>query len=337
MTSKPKNKTRQIVILIVLLSVGLHVGAAIVAGIFIVARHFREPVVEFKASKDVRLPAKKREAKMNMAALDAIAPKPAFKDRMQSSRPTAFSLPELPSMPMDQMISLDPAQMVSDQISSLVNVASVGSGTATGEAGGGDFGSKGMSFLGIQANGDRILLLFDVSLSVTRKAEQSGMPLKKIQEETLNLIQKLPITAKFGLIQFTQNYKNFSEALVPATGANLAAAQKWVQTEWEEKGSLSASEKDVVSNPLGIVGVLEIAAAMNPDVLYVISDGNFQSRADGTNKTIPWEDVKKAFNQNFPKSFNCRINFITFQATKEDAKELKFISSKFGGKLVEIK
>jgi len=337
MTPKPKNKTRQVVILIILVSVGLHVGAAIVAGIFIVARYFREPVVEFKATKDVRLPAKKREAKMNMASLDAIAPKPTFTDRMQSSRPTAFSLPEMPSMPMDQMIPLDPAQLVSDQISSLANVSALGSGSGTGETGGGGFGDKGMSFLGIQANGERILLIFDVSSSVTRKAEQSGMPLKKIQEETLNLIQKLPITSKFGLIQFTQNYKNFSKDLVPATDSNRAAAQKWVQTEWEEKGSMSASEKGVVSNPRGIVGVLELAAAMKPDLLYVISDGSFQSKVDGPNKTIPWDDVKKVVNENFPKSLNCRINFITFQAKKDDAKELKNLSTKSGGKTLEIK
>ena len=337
MTPKPKNKTRQVVILIILVSVGLHVGAAIVAGIFIVARYFREPVVEFKATKDVRLPAKKREAKMNMASLDAIAPKPTFTDRMQSSRPTAFSLPEMPSMPMDQMIPLDPAQLVSDQISSLANVSALGSGSGTGETGGGGFGDKGMSFLGIQANGERILLIFDVSSSVTRKAEQSGMPLKKIQEETLNLIQKLPITSKFGLIQFTQNYKNFSKDLVPATDSNRAAAQKWVQTEWEEKGSMSASEKGVVSNPRGIVGVLELAAAMKPDLLYVISDGSFQSKVDGPNKTIPWDDVKKVVNENFTKSLNCRINFITFQAKKDDAKELKNLSTKSGGKTLEIK
>jgi hypothetical protein len=325
------------VILIILVSVGLHVGAAIVAGIFIVARYFREPVVEFKATKDVRLPAKKREAKMNMASLDAIAPKPTFTDRMQSSRPTAFSLPEMPSMPMDQMIPLDPAQLVSDQISSLANVSALGSGSGTGETGGGGFGDKGMSFLGIQANGERILLVFDVSSSVTRKAEQSGIPLKKIQEETLNLIQKLPITSKFGLIQFTQNYKNFSKDLVPATDSNRVAAQKWVQTEWEEKGSMSASEKGVVSNPRGIVGVLELAAAMKPDLLYVISDGSFQSKVDGPNKTIPWDDVKKVVNENFTKSLNCRINFITFQAKKDDAKELKNLSTKSGGKTLEIK
>ena len=337
MTPKPKNKTRQIVILIILVSVGLHAGAAIVAGIFIVARYFREPVVEFKATKDVRLPAKKREAKMNMASLDAIAPKPTFTDRMQSSRPTAFSLPEMPSMPMDQMMALDPTQLVSDQISSLANVGSLGTGSGSGEAGGGGFGGKGMSFLGVQASGERILLVFDVSSSVTRKAEESGMPLKKIQEETLNLIQKLPITSKFGLIQFTQNYKNFNKDLVPATDSNRSAALKWVQTEWEEKGSMSASEKGVVSNPRGIVGVLELAAAMKPDLLYVISDGSFQSKADGKNKTIPWDEVKRVIDANFPKSLNCRINFITFQATKEDAKELKSLSTKSGGKFLEIR
>jgi hypothetical protein len=327
---------RRLVITIILISIGIHVAAGIVAGIIVVARYFAEAPAEFKTTKDVRIPAKKREAKMNMAALDAIAPKPTFSDKMQSSRPTAFSLPDVPNLPLDQMLPLDPSQFIGDQIASLSNIGAMGTGSGAASAGAGGFGDKGMSFLGIQSSGQRILLLFDVSLSVTHKAAKAGVPLEKIQQETINLIGKLPITSKFGIIQFTQNYKPFSKELLPATDNNRAAAVNWVQSEWVTKGSMSESSK-VTSNAQGFIGVLEVAAEMKPDVIFIISDGSFQWKAGGSAGTIPWKEVKKIFTENLCKSGDCKVNFIAFEAKDEDSREMKNISQRSGGKMIELK
>ncbi len=157
--SNSGSSRRRLIITLILISVGIHVAAAIVAGIVVVARYFAEAPAEFKSTKDVRIPAKKREAKMNMAALDAIAPKPTFSDKMQSSRPTAFSLPDVPKLPLDQMLPLDPSQLIGDQIASLSNIGAMGTASGSASTGSGGFGDKGMSFLGIQSSGQRILLL----------------------------------------------------------------------------------------------------------------------------------------------------------------------------------
>jgi len=325
-----------LVVTIILISIGIHAAAAIVAGIVVVARYFAEAPAEFKTTKDVRIPAKKREAKMNMASLDAIAPKPTFSDKMQSSRPTAFSLPDIPNLPLDQMLPLDPSQLISDQMASLSNVEAMGSGSGAASAGAGGFGDKGMSFLGIQSSGQRILLLFDVSSSVTHKAAKAGVPLEKIQQETINLIRKLPITSKFGIIQFTQNYKPFSKELLPATDNNRTAALNWVQTEWVTKGSMSESSK-VISNSQGLIGVLDLAAEMKPDVIFIISDGSFQWKAGGGSGTIPWTVVKKRITENLCKSGDCKVNFIAFEAKSDDTKEMRGISQRSGGKMIELK
>jgi len=327
---------RRLVVTIILISIGIHAAAAIVAGIVVVARYFAEAPAEFKTTKDVRIPAKKREAKMNMASLDAIAPKPTFSDKMQSSRPTAFSLPDIPNLPLDQMLPLDPSQLISDQMASLSNVEAMGSGSGAASAGAGGFGDKGMSFLGIQSSGQRILLLFDVSSSVTHKAAKAGVPLEKIQQETINLIRKLPITSKFGIIQFTQNYKPFSKELLPATDNNRTAALNWVQTEWVTKGSMSESSK-VISNSQGLIGVLDLAAEMKPDVIFIISDGSFQWKAGGGSGTIPWTVVKKRIAENLCKSGECKVNFIAFEAKSDDTKEMRGISQRSGGKMIELK
>ncbi|PAW82535.1 MAG: hypothetical protein B9S31_00280 [Spartobacteria bacterium Tous-C9RFEB] len=327
---------RRLVVTIILISIGIHAAAAIVAGIVVVARYFAEAPAEFKTTKDVRIPAKKREAKMNMASLDAIAPKPTFSDKMQSSRPTAFSLPDIPNLPLDQMLPLDPSQLISDQMASLSNVEAMGSGSGAASAGAGGFGDKGMSFLGIQSSGQRILLLFDVSSSVTHKAAKAGVPLEKIQQETINLIRKLPITSKFGIIQFTQNYKPFSKELLPATDNNRTAALNWVQTEWVTKGSMSESSK-VISNSQGLIGVLDLATEMKPDVIFIISDGSFQWKAGGGSGTIPWTVVKKRIAENLCKSGDCKVNFIAFEAKSDDTKEMRGISQRSGGKMIELK
>jgi hypothetical protein len=273
---------------------------------------------------------------MNMAALDAAAPKPTFSDRMQSTRPTTFSLPDLPNIAMDQPLPLDPSQVISENINALGVGDGMGTGSGSGSAGAGGFGGSGMSFLGVQSTGKRILLLFDVSTSVLNKASAAGIPLEKIQEETLHLIAKLPVTARFGIIQFTQNYKPFNRELLPATDPNRAAATEWVKNEWVTTGTMGASSK-VTSNPTGFIGVLELAAQMKPDVLYVISDGSFQWKATGNIDNIPWSDIKKILDGSLQEGQKCVVNFIAFQPKDDDLKELKRLSSRTSGKTIELK
>jgi hypothetical protein len=327
---RTRRKRRKLILSILLIAVGLHVAAGLVAGVFVVARYIFPPPANFVVKKDIRLPAKQREHKMNMAAFDAMTPKPTFNDKMQSMQPAAFALPELPKLPMDQMLPLDPAAIVSDQVSSLVGTAGLGGG---GEGAGGLGGTgTGFSFLGIQSAGKRILLLFDISSSVVNKAAASGMPVSRIKEEAMDLISKLPASSRFGIILFTQNYKVFQEELVPATDANRAAVKDWIESQWTEAGTLSGG----VSNPQGFIGVAELAAKMQPDVAFLVSDGSFQARTSGTIANIPWDDLKKAVTGPLQSSGKCPLNFVGFQMKPKDKKEMQSIVRRTGGKLREI-
>lgn len=326
-----KKRRRKLIISLVLIALGLHVLFALGAGIWVIAKYFIPPPAVFEVQRDIRLPAKQREHKMNMAAFDAMTPKPTFNDKMQSLRPAPFSLPDLPKMPLDQMMPLDPSAIISDQVSSLVGTA----GQAGGGNGAGGLGGtgSGFSFMGIQSKGKRILLLFDVSSSVTNKAAKSGVSLSKIREETQKLLSKLPITARFGLIQFTQNFKPFNQELLPASAPNREAAVQWLQDEWVEGGTMSSRAKNVTRNPRGILGVLEFAAKMQPDVVFVISDGSFQAgRA-----TIDWKEIKKLVKGPLQGSEGCQLNFIGFEMKREDKSEMGSIVRATKGKLREIK
>lgn len=332
--AQARSGRRKMILAIILIVLGLHVLGGIVAGVFVIARYIFPPPATFVVKKDIRLPAKQREHKMNMAAFDAMTPKPSFNDKMQSMRPAPFSLPELPNVPLDQMLPLDPSAIVSDQVSSLVGTAGLGGG---GQGAGGLGGTgTGFSFMGVQSTGKRILLLFDVSSSVTNKAAASGMPLSRIQEETLTLIDSLPSSSRFGIIQFSQNYKPFGTELVPATDPNRQAVREWVQNQWVESGSLSGS--GVVSNPKGLIGVLELAAKMQPDVVFLISDCSFQWRPEGNIGTIPWRDVQAAARAvSSDASEKCPINIIGFQVKPSDRSDARAVASRSGGKFREIK
>jgi len=330
---KTRLSRRRLILTIILVVVGLHVLAGVVAGVLVVARYIFPPPATFVVKKDIRLPAKQREHKMNMAAFDAMTPKPSFNDKMQSMRPAPFSLPELPNVPLDQMLPLDPSAIVSDQVSSLVGTAGLGGG---GQGAGGLGGSgTGFSFMGVQSTGKRILLLFDISSSVANKAASSGMPLSRIKEETLTLIDSLPSSSRFGIIQFSQNYKPFRSELVPATDPNRQAVREWIGKEWVETGTLSGS--GVVSNPKGLVGVLELAAKMQPDVVFLISDCSFQWRPDGKIGTIPWKEVQNAAKAlGSSEGGKCKINLVGFQVKPDDRSEARSVASRSGGKFREI-
>lgn len=329
-----RSGTRRLVLLILAIVVGLHILIGVVAGLVVVAQYILPSPATFEVKKDVRLPARKREHKMNMAAFDSMAPQPTFNDKMLSRQPTAFALPELPEVPLDQMLPLDPAALVSDQVSSLVGAAGLGGGA--GGNGGLDGLGAGFSFLGVQSNGRRILLLFDVSRSVATKAEASGMPLTKIRDEAETLVGKLPPTSRFNIIQFTQNYQVFRPELVPASRTNREEVSQWLQSQWVESGTMSSASKKVTANPRGLVGVLELATQMTPDVIFLISDGDFQWRVDGSISDIPWEEVREAVGGLATGRGKAVVHFVGFSMKDEDRREMARVVRSTGGRLRKI-
>lgn len=338
-TEAEKSRRRGLIASIVIASVAVHVVALILFGLWTVAQHFSRPEARFEMKKVVKIPPKTPEHKMNVAKHEAMAPKPTFNDKLVSTRPVDFALPEMPEVDLDQMLPLDPSELISDQVSGIVGSAALGSGLGRGMSGGGGTG-EGMSFFGVRADGDRILLLFDVSASVVTKAERAGIPLERIQEETIKMIDALSISSQFSLIQFTGNYMPFTEELIAATPGNKKLAKEWVRDKWITSGGLSASTAGAVSNWEGVVGVLERAAKMRPDVIFLISDASFQWRPGGGNSypDIPYDEIEDAV-ENIEKETRGEvpIHFIAFEPDEEDVKEWKRILRRSGGEFRELK
>ena len=102
-------RRRRIIISVIVVSIAVHVIGGILAGIWIVARFILATPTTFEVKKQIRIAAEEREHRMNMAEFDAARPKPSFTDKMSTARPTDFSLPDLPSLPIDTAATIDPS------------------------------------------------------------------------------------------------------------------------------------------------------------------------------------------------------------------------------------
>jgi hypothetical protein len=341
-----RSRLRKLFWTVVIGVVLLHIVAGLVAGVFVVARYFMKPESVFEATKDLHMPAKEREQKMNMAEFDSLAPKPTFNDKLQALKPTAFSLPELPKVPMDQMLPLDPSAIISDQVSSMVGSAGTGSGQGQGGSGMGGTGT-GFSFLGIQTTAKRVLILYDISASVVRAADRAGYSMDKIRDETKTLLKSLGVNTRFGLGQFARNYAFFKNEMVPATDPNREAANAWFD-EWfaGSDGTMKPSTPNMITGSPGFIKVMEAAFKLQPDVIFVISDASFErgsssggddDKSDGKSSSnfgdkIPFPELDDAL-RNLQKSLPepVKINFIGVGMKATNEGEMRRVMSKNGG------
>lgn len=321
-------------------SLVVHAILGVVAGVWVVASYIQSTPPQFVAPPPppIKIPPQTRQHRMNLAAHAGLAAKPTFKQRLVSTRPTAFALPEAPKVSMNEMLTPDPAAMASGMVTGLAGSAGVGSGSGFGLGGAGGTGlGTGLNFMGIKASGQRVLLLFDVSGSVVNKAERAGVPLAKIKEETLSLIDKLPADSRFGIIQFVRNYKPFQPELVPATQPNRDLARVWVENEWSETGGMPRTGRGVVSpQPNGLPPILRAAYAMQPDVIFLISDGSFERGSDSEKiGEKEFEDLFKELTSSGAK--RVPLYFVGFQMKPDDESFWSRMARRQGGQLRQMK
>ena len=118
-------------------------------------------------------------------------------------------MPELPEVPVDQMIPLDPSELISDQLASLSGSPGLGTALGKGLAGGQGTGS-GMSFFNIKDNARSVVIMIDVSASMfgrTGDLDYSSSKLVRkgkdqvfqtIRDEASQLIDSLSVNTLFG-------------------------------------------------------------------------------------------------------------------------------------------
>jgi len=337
-TDEPaKGRKRKLVVSVLLVSLAIHGLAALGAAVWVVVKYFQPPEAVFSAKKIVTIPPKIIDPKMASGELEASSPKPALNEKIASIRPTDFALPDLPTIPTDQVMQFDPT---ASMMSSLNNLNGQGNGRGGGSGNGAekiDMALNAISFFGLETKGKSVVILFDISQSVLTKAQKSGVPIEKIRDETSKLINAININTSFGLIQFSRNYQPFKKELVAPTDENKQAAQQWLQTEFRTTGSLGGSGV-VYTRPNGIELVMEQAFKMEPDVIYVVSDCDFQrTLQNGEGEDVSLERLDKEIKQwQSAREEPVKIYFITFQMKSAQGVMIRRIASHNHGRVKEL-
>jgi len=330
-----KGKRRGILVSVLMVSVVIHIIGGVGAGIWIVAKYFAPPEATFVSKKVVSFPPKLLDPKMAAAEFEAAAPKPVLDQKIATLRATDFALPDLPKLPVEEMMEFDPSAMISSQMTGLLS--GVGAGSGDGSGGGGDGSGSGINFFGIESTGRSVVILFDVSQSVLTKATRAGVSIERIKEETLKLIDGISINTTFGLIQFTRGYLPFKPELIAPTDQNKAAAKQWLQSEFRTAGFLSGG--GVISpRPNGLPVVIDAAFQMGADVIYIVADGDFQfTGVDVEHGQVDLEELEDQIKEwQAKRSTPTVIHFIGFEVPDQYERDLKSIARKNDGKYVEL-
>jgi hypothetical protein len=340
-------RRRRIIISVIVVSIAVHVIGGILAGVWIVARFILATPTTFEVKKQIRIAAEEREHRMNMAEFDAARPKPSFTDKMSTARPTDFSLPDLPSLPIDTTATIDPSDIVSDQLAAL---AGAGAGAGSGSGGGGR--GSAVSFFGVSDTATRVAIVMDVSNTMFDR--QPGK-FNAVKEEAAKLVQGLGINTLFNIIIYEGGSVAMFPDMQPATDTNKKKAETWIQSVEGGSDKSGLSYKSAYSKMgTGLYEgggtrtdtAMKQALSMRPSTIFLISDGEMSRSGGGQDDQQKGGDIDERellsiiAEAQKPLETPARIHvihFLTKAARDEEEKTLRGVARRNDGQFRQVK
>lgn len=284
---------------------------------------------EFVSRKKVYLPQKELEHKVALAEFQNAVSSLMQLERISTTALLPDSMPSLPDMPKSEFnpIERNPAALQSDSL--------LGQSGVLGALQGLNTESSSASLFGVEDSGQRILILFDNSSTVWNKASSAGVSTDAFVRELALLIDGLNANTLFGLVPFAQQVGTFRDYMIAAGSRNKQAAKQWVA----ENVRSSRKSTQLAFEVNGIQGALTVAFQMEPEVIFIISDGDFQRTK--MNKVrggdVPWDDIAKTL-RDLVREYGIqpRIHFIGFKVEAEAANEIQKITRRYKGKFSDF-
>lgn len=313
------------------LALALLIQAAILfVAVFVVVLipEFKEDP-EFVARKKIYLPQKELEHKVALAEFQNAASSPTQMERISTEALLPDSMPALPDLPKSEFSPIDrnPTALQSNALLGQSGVLSALQGLKTE--------SSSASLFGIEDQGKRILILFDNSSTVWNKASASGVSTDVFVNELSLLIDGLNANTLFGLVPFARQVGTFRDYMIAAGARNKQAAKQWVREN--VRSSRKSTQLEFEVN--GIQGALAVAFQMEPEVIFIVSDGDFQRTK--TEKVrggdVPWDDVAKTIRDLIREhGIQPRIHFIGFKVESQAADEIERITQRYKGQFSDF-
>jgi hypothetical protein len=287
---------------------------------------------EFVAKKTIYLPQRELDHRMAVSEFQAAAQPPVMLNKLTSSAVIENSIPPLPALPQ---VDYKPVEMESPLSQS---DALLGQSGLMGGLSGVATETSSFSLFGLQEEATKIVICFDVSMSVKNKVESAGYTMEQVKEATKNVVSSLNANTLFGFIQFSRQYDVFRPYLVAATQENKQAALEWLDSEFRTDGASAPGWRR--DNPNGIQSVIKAAFNLDPspDVLILLSDGSFQrTPPQGGSENVPWEELERDLSQyQSVLPTPVRLSFIGFQMRSTDKAAMNKIARRWRGRLREI-
>ncbi len=307
-------------VLAILIQVGLLFLAVFV--VVLVPEFKSDP--EFVARKKIYLPQKELEHKVALAEFQNAASSPMQMERISTQALLPDAMPSLPQMPQSDFnpIERSPAALQSDSL--------LGQSGLLGALQGLQTGSSSASLFGVEDSGQRILILFDNSSSVWNKASRAGVSTARFVQELSALIDGLNANTQFALVPFSRRVGSFRDYMIAGGARNKRAAKAWIA----EKVRTQQLSTELPHEIDGVQGALTVAFQMEPDVIFLLSDADFQRNGNARQSKgdVPWEDVERTLRA-LTREYGIepRIHFIGFQVEAEDVAAMEKITRRYKG------
>lgn len=282
------------------------------------------PSPEFVAKKKIYLPQKELEHKVALAAFQNAASSPMQIERISTAALIPDALPALPDLPKSAFnpIERNPMGLQSDAL--------LGQSKLLGALNGLKTESSSASLFGIEDRGQRILILFDNSSTVWNKANAAGVTTDAFVRELSGLVDGLNANTLFGLVPFARKVGTFRDYMVAATAHNKLDAKSWIA----ENVRSSRKKTQLAFVEDGIQGALTVAFQMEPEVIFIVSDGDFQrsKTAKASAGDVPWEAIEKTLRALIREhGIKPRIHFVGFKVESDAAQAIRKLTARYKG------
>ena len=286
---------------------------------------------EFSSHKTIYLPQRELEHREAVAELQQVASPPVMMERLTTTSLLPDRLPQLPSFPKVEYSLSDKSLPVNRSHSLLGEAGLVSALQGLGQ------GASAASLFGIEDQAERFLIMFDDGGSVLNKARASGAPIEIIKEEAIRMVEQLNANTLFGIVNFVRQVGSFRDFLLPATVTGKASARDWINRNFGNR----RKQTGLTVTGSGIEAAFEVAFQLQPDVIYVMSDADFQRNKVGPGgsrgEQVPWGDLRSSLRElRHRYDRDLHIHFIGFQVEQAHRTEIKRLVRIYHGKYRDI-
>lgn len=264
------------------LSVIIHAVLITLLGGVVVFKVLERPPAQFKPppppAKNTKIEPRKLQHKIKVREQQQNSGRPRVSPRLTANRVSGISLPEVEVDPTAAPIKSN----IQKNLGKNFSLGGLGSGLGSGTGSGGlGLGTSTVSFFGIQAAGERIAFIIDLSRSMVEDDKGGLNGIKVLKDELNGMVQKLNDGTFFNLIFFDDSVDTFKPKLVVAKPAIKKEAENFIAPYYATYG------KEVLQNySQDNRGWPSATRLHNYNIPMLESSAKYTTRAGNTNSQM---------------------------------------------------